>query len=73
MDNLLLEVNGLKTEFQLSQGPVHAVNGISFKIHEGEVLGIVGESGLWEECDSFIDHETDRGTWTHRGRTNTSA
>jgi oligopeptide/dipeptide ABC transporter ATP-binding protein len=45
MDNLLLEVNGLKTEFILSQGPVHAVNGISFKIHEGEVLGIVGESG----------------------------
>lgn len=45
MDDLLLEVKGLKTEFELSQGPVHAVNGISFDVHEGEVIGIVGESG----------------------------
>jgi oligopeptide/dipeptide ABC transporter ATP-binding protein len=41
----LLEVNGLKTEFRLSQRTVHAVNGVSFTINEGEVLGIVGESG----------------------------
>jgi len=45
MNNPLLEVNGLVTEFRLSQGTVHAVNGISFTINEGEVLGIVGESG----------------------------
>ena len=45
MNNILLEVKGLKTEFLLHQGPVHAVNGISFTLHEGEVLGIVGESG----------------------------
>ena len=43
--NKLLEVTGLTTEFKLSQGTVHAVNGISFTLHEGEVLGIVGESG----------------------------
>jgi len=43
--NKLLEVKGLKTEFKLSQGIVHAVNGISFTLNEGEVLGIVGESG----------------------------
>ena len=43
--NNLLEVKGLKTEFKLSQGIVHAVNGTSFTLHEGEVLGIVGESG----------------------------
>jgi oligopeptide/dipeptide ABC transporter ATP-binding protein len=43
--NNLLEVKGLKTEFKLSQGIVHAVNGASFTLHEGEVLGIVGESG----------------------------
>lgn len=41
----LLEVKGLKTEFKLSQGIVHAVNGVSFTLNEGEVLGIVGESG----------------------------
>jgi oligopeptide transport system ATP-binding protein len=43
--NKLLEVKGMKTEFKLSQGIVHAVNGISFTLNEGEVLGIVGESG----------------------------
>jgi oligopeptide/dipeptide ABC transporter ATP-binding protein len=41
----LLEVKGLKTEFKLSQGIVHAVNGVSFTLNEKEVLGIVGESG----------------------------
>ena len=41
----LLEVKGLKTEFRLNQGTVHAVNGITFTINQGEVLGIVGESG----------------------------
>jgi len=45
MKPALLEVKGLKTEFRLSQGTVHAVNGVSFTLHEGEVLGIVGESG----------------------------
>jgi oligopeptide transport system ATP-binding protein len=45
MQKPLLEVKGLKTEFQLAQGTVHAVNGISFTVDEGEVLGIVGESG----------------------------
>ena len=43
--NQLLEVKSLVTEFRLSQGTVHAVNGVSFTLHEGEVLGIVGESG----------------------------
>ncbi len=41
----LLDVKDLRTEFRLSQAVVHAVNGVSFTLHEGEVLGIVGESG----------------------------
>src|SRR5450759_2941028 len=45
MQKPLLEVKGLRTEFRLAQGTVHAVNGVSFKVNEGEVLGIVGESG----------------------------
>jgi len=45
MSKPLLEVKGLKTEFRLSQGVVHAVNGVSFTVNEGEVMGIVGESG----------------------------
>ena len=41
----LIEVNGLRTQFFTQDGVVHAVNGISYHVNEGETLGIVGESG----------------------------
>ena len=41
----LLDVRGLETQFKTREGVVHAVNGISFKVKEGETLGVVGESG----------------------------
>jgi len=41
----LLQVEGLKTQFFTQEGVVHAVNGISYDIQEGETLGLVGESG----------------------------
>ena len=45
MPDLLLDVQGLKTEFKTPEGTVHAVNGVSFGLKEGETLGVVGESG----------------------------
>ena len=41
----LLEIKGLKTRFFTEDGVVHAVNGISYDLEEGDALGIVGESG----------------------------
>jgi len=41
----LLNVQGLETIFHTREGTVHAVNGVSFQLKEGETLGIVGESG----------------------------
>jgi oligopeptide/dipeptide ABC transporter ATP-binding protein len=41
----LLEVSGLKAEIRLRDVTVHAVDGVSFTIDEGETLGLVGESG----------------------------
>ena len=41
----LLEVKDLKVRFKVKGGYVHAVNGVSLNLNEGEALGVVGESG----------------------------
>ncbi len=41
----LLEVRDLKVCFHTPEGTVHAVNGISYYLNEGEALAVVGESG----------------------------
>ncbi|MCP4356473.1 MAG: ABC transporter ATP-binding protein [Chloroflexi bacterium] len=45
MANPILEVRDLETRFYTEDGIVHAVNGISYSLDEGESLAIVGESG----------------------------
>jgi ABC-type oligopeptide transport system ATPase subunit len=44
-DKPLMEVNDLHQVFKSREGRVHAVNGVSFVVHEGESVGLVGESG----------------------------
>ena len=43
--SVLMEVRNLKKYFKTKRGPLHAVDGIDFKINKGETLGLVGESG----------------------------
>ena len=45
MNKKLIEIENLKTYFYTEAGTAKAVDGISFDIFHGEVLGIVGESG----------------------------
>lgn len=45
MPDTILDVQGLETVFKTPDGTVHAVNGVSFELKEGETLGVVGESG----------------------------
>lgn len=45
MNDRLLQVEDLHVEIATSGGVVHAVDGISIELNEGEALGLVGESG----------------------------
>ena len=49
----LLEVNNLQTSFFTDAGEVRAVNGISFTLERGKVLGIVGESGSGKSVTAY--------------------
>ncbi|MFC6332618.1 ABC transporter ATP-binding protein [Paenibacillus septentrionalis] len=48
----LLQVMELKTQFETARGTVTAVDGVSFSIHKGEILGVVGESGCGKSVTS---------------------
>ena len=50
---VLLDVKGLETTFFTDDGAVKAVDSIDFHVHEGEVLGIVGESGCGKSVTSL--------------------
>src|ERR671929_2203534 len=42
---MILDVRDLRVEFPTRRGTLTAIDGISFSIAPGEVLGVVGESG----------------------------
>ena len=50
---MLLEVNDLVTEFATREGVLRAVQGVSFAVDRGQVLGLVGESGSGKSVTGF--------------------
>ena len=51
--NTILRVNDLVTTFRYGKKDIPVVNGVSFEVHEGEILGIVGESGCGKSVTSL--------------------
>jgi oligopeptide transport system ATP-binding protein len=52
MSDTILEVHDLSVEFHSDEGAVRAVDGVSFAIQRGEILGLVGESGAGKTLTS---------------------
>ena len=70
----LLEVEELEVTFTTEDGPVRAVDGLSFRLEEGQTLGLVGESGSGKSqtvlalMDLLADNGRRRGRILFRGR-----
>jgi len=50
--DFILEVRDLTVEFATEDGPLRAVDGVSFSVKRGEILGLVGESGAGKSLTS---------------------
>lgn len=53
MNAPLLEVRDLRIHFEVREGSAKAVDGISYHLHTGETLGLVGESGCGKTVSSL--------------------
>lgn len=53
MGEKIIEVRGLRTSFFTDEGEIPAVDDVDFHINEGEILGVVGESGCGKSVTSL--------------------
>lgn len=71
MSEKLIELNEMRTHFSTENGQLTALDGISFHINEGEILGVVGESGCGKSATAHsIMRLNDENTTTYEGEVN---
>jgi len=68
----LLKISNLKVHFDTMDGPVEALHDVSLRVDEGQIMGIVGESGCGKSVTSLTSIglatcEVDEGSITFRG------
>ncbi len=52
-EDVILSVRDLHTTFFTDSGEVHAVNGVSFNLRKGKIMGVVGESGSGKSVTAY--------------------
>src|SRR5260221_11296341 len=52
--DILLRVDDLSVSFRTDQGTANVVEGVSFTIRRGEILGLVGESGSGKSVTALV-------------------
>ncbi|TNJ61977.1 ABC transporter ATP-binding protein [Paenibacillus hemerocallicola] len=69
-EQILLDIQALRTRFYTEAGPVAAVDGVSFHVNKGEILGVVGESGCGKSvtAQSVLRLFDERRTASYEGR-----
>ena len=50
----MLQIEGLKVHFDTLDGPIEALNDVSLSVGEGEIMGVVGESGCGKSVTSLV-------------------
>jgi peptide/nickel transport system ATP-binding protein len=53
MSDAVLRVNNLQTAFETRAGVLKAVDGVSFEVARGRILGLVGESGSGKSVTGY--------------------
>ena len=68
----MLEIEGLRVHFDTLDGPVEALNSVDLKVDEGQIMGLVGESGCGKSVTSLVSIglatcEVDEGSGRYQG------
>ena len=68
----VLEIEGLRVHFDTLDGPVEALNSVDLKVDEGQIMGLVGESGCGKSVTSLVSIglatcEVDEGSVRYQG------
>ena len=53
MDSPILEVDNVQINYETRKGDIEAIQGVTFKVNEGETVGLVGESGCGKSTIAF--------------------